>query len=255
MSKVIKLTDKVRYNINLLDRPLFIVSNKLARGSAYTDDNGFTITTAKDRDDNLFGLPTMFDKKLLYFLMLEAQKMQTTELSYRSMYQLVTDMGLPVKADTYARVEEALKRLHLTRLVFRDGSYYDTKHKLKKYKSLYIIEVIELTSDEIFISLNRRFMRENEKLFTRHVSMTTIMKFTNPLALRLYELTSKIISSISWSISLDKFEAKIAVRYRNRRDATRSLDGAVRELNKKVPGYEEFRYTLTNKGLLTFFKK
>jgi len=239
---------KVRHNINLLDRPLFVASSKKAKLDHYTDDNGFTLTTVK------YGLPTIFDKKMLYLLMYEAQKRGTNVIEFKSVYELVQSMGLTMCIDSYRRVDRSLKRLANTRLEFTDESFYETSSKSKSVRSLAIVGDLLLSRDKICVTVEQAFLDLHEMQFTRNIPIATIMKFTNPVALRLFEIACKIIGSNSWFIGLDKLQGKLAITYDKRRDAIRSLDAAQKEI-REIAGFEHFGYKIDENDVVTFKKK
>jgi hypothetical protein len=240
---------RVSHNINLLDRPMFVASPQKARMNVYSDNNGFTIFSLAK-----YGLPTLFDKKMVYLLTNEAQKRGTNIIEFNSIYDMMQHFDLGTSIKDYRRIDQSLNRLANTRLEFTDNSFYETSSKSKTIRSLAILGDLLLSRDVIRITIEQSFLDLHKMQFVRMIPIATIMKFTNPVALRLFEITTKIIGSSVWSIGLDKLQAKLAVNYNRRRDAIRSLNLAQEEL-RQVSGYEHFTYEIGDNDVVTFKKR
>ena len=244
---------RVRHNINFMDKPLFVTSNKLAKSQSYSDNSGFSMTVS-----NTHGLPTMFDKKVMYMILAEVQRLNQSVLKYDSIFELLDNFNIPCSQKNYDRTLESLRKLATVTITYEGETYYerpsDTRMRVQGFTSFHIIDNVKVTKQGIVLDINSVFIRSNEQLFSRSIPIMTLTKFTNAVAMRLFELTSKVINSNSWSISLDKLQLKLGITYNDMRDARRSLDLAVKEL-QNLPEYKHFHYTIDKNKVVTFMKK
>lgn len=225
-------------NINFLDKPLFIpsrslddpitgVKTKLDQCRYYNDGNGFEIQAMVNTElkaqgfKSFFGLPSFFDKKVLYML---ASHLPVFDINLADTKALLDDdpnglirtveitnirgflrgIGTSTSGKQVLQLKEALLRWKNLILSFHnnsltvsngvDGEVVRTVVESKRIEVLDRVEFVEGAKGKIQsikVTFNANFLICNNDKFSRRVSLDVFCKFTRPTAARLYEILSK----------------------------------------------------------------
>ncbi len=225
-------------NINFLDKPLFIpsrsledpitgIKTKLDQCRYYNDGNGFEIQAMVNTElkaqgfKSFFGLPSLFDKKVLYML---ASHLPVFDVNLADTKKLLDDdkEGL-LRTVEITNIREFLRRigtstcgkqvLHLKEALLRwknlilsfhnnsltvsnseDGDVVRTVVESKRIEILDRVEFVEGAKGKIQsikVTFNANFLICNNDKFSRRVSLDIFCKLARPTAARLYEILSK----------------------------------------------------------------
>ncbi|MDK1290130.1 replication initiator protein A [Pseudoalteromonas umbrosa] len=279
-------------NINFLDKPLFIPSRtlvdpitgaktKLDQCRYYNDGNGFEIQAMVNTDleaqgfKSFFGLPSFFDKKVLYMLgahlpvfdvdlatakeLLTADKdglIRTVEIT--NIRGFLRSIGTSTCGKQVLHLKEALLRWKNLILSFhnnsltvsngKDGEVVRTTVESKRIEVLDRIEFIEARNGKIQsikVTFNTNFLICNNDKFSRRVSLDVFCSLSRPTAARLYEILSKNFWGTSGRKMCRRTQApKWSINLTNLvakmgskldRNAKSTITKAIQEINEKDP--------------------
>lgn len=227
-------------NLNFLDRPMFIPARKLndpvtgrlmplEECRTYNDGSGFEIQALvntelkKDGFPAFFGLPSFFDKKVLYALAARLPIFESTYLDDAlsimqgdteglirrvdvvSVRELAREIGIE-KPDGRAnkRIKESLLRwgnlilsFHNNTLTTSKSADGDTIRRVVETTRIPVIDRIDFVESErggmtkASVTFNKAFLLCNNDSFTRRLCLQTFYSFTRPTSARLYEVLCK----------------------------------------------------------------
>jgi len=192
---------EVRRNINTLEFPLWVPTNKL--------------TTYKTDDYALQGvkLPTSKDINILMFILAKAQSLKTREVSFKSLDQILKGMGVSDASFMYNQLRESLDNWQTVFIRYR---------KKYVYKGNYIttpdISVLSFKNihkrEPVIIHFSQEFYNLMEDAPSLLMSYNIFSNIKRPFAKRLYELLYKIIPDEGEvNISVKNLIKKLPLRY------------------------------------------
>ncbi len=222
---------KIRHHLTLLDRPMFIPSIALAKSSEYSDDAGYTIISKKH------GLPTIFDKQLLYMLLERAQTTQSRFLTFKSIREIISIMNLPDKGQSYLRVRESINKWALTNIIFEEDKLQLNGRVWHEKITIAVLPEVVFADDSldinapIHIELSERFYKYNQDRFSMLLDYKTLRKFDNAFSLRLYEvLVKNFYGRKEWRIGIRKLVIKLGAQFDQRNKVVNRIDKAVEDI-------------------------
>lgn len=222
-----------KQHIKLLDKPIWTPSRKIAKLDSYSDDNGFKIRSQ-------LGMPTMFDRLLLGYLMRESQRRENTNiLQFDSMYALLKTIKVPRSGKAVIMVENSLEKWKAISMFFYGPLEYDIENHRKEVRAFGVIDNLYIeNSNGVEIKFNDIFIELNQDKYTRRLRMDLLKHIgheISPFALRLYEvLLIFLYHDGKFKIGINNLYKKLATeydsRYRNRQ--LEQLENAMNELVK-----------------------
>lgn len=258
-----KQNEKLKVNINFLDRPLFFPSRRLNGEKIedikiYDDDNGFVLRS-------FHGLPTYTDKKILYFLMSQVQEEDgklNVEVDVGSYYRAMQKMGLdPHQLKNARRFKESVDKWTNVTLTFEEDKFYlgDQKYTARE-KSIHILkgsfpkdrkhpdQSYRLTFDEEFLSAN--FLHK----YRRQIILDHFSSFKRPFAARLFEILCKSFwfEGTTYEINIKKLFKKMGADFRYLKDGVNQVQKAIEEIKEVTSDVQFIRFS-TNGEIMEFY--
>lgn len=225
-------------NINFLDKPLFIpsrtledpvtgVKTKLDQCRYYNDGNGFEIQAMVNTElkaqgfKAFFGLPSFFDKKVLYMLashlpvfdvnLTDAKSLLDNDheglirsVEITNIRGFLRSIGTSTCGKQVLHLKEALLRwknlilsFHNNSLTVSNSADGDLVRTVVESKRIEVLDRVEFVEDSrgkiqsIKVMFNSNFLICNNDKFSRRVSLDVFCKLARPTAARLYEILSK----------------------------------------------------------------
>lgn len=217
---------KVRRSINTLEYPLWTPSKNIAKLTAYENEKGYLIQGSE-------GLPTSRDIDILNHILYKAQSLKTMEVHYKSIYELIMDLGFNTSKISYEAINNSITKWIATFIVYPKGTYYGDKKRYDEFKKLNIINEFLFKKGEITISLTPAFMNLNNTEYCKLIPVKIYQSLT-PVSKRLYEILSKNFYRRSeWEIDFKKLIDKLAIskEHRYKSSIIRDVSKAIIEIN------------------------
>ena len=209
-SKIVKLNNSIKQDINFLDKPLwFLDCRNDELGIIWKDLDGYEYRCG-------YKIPDKIDMLILFYLMLKAQTANyQTEIEV-SRREVLKGCNLPMRDNKYyERVEDSLKRWTNIAIEFH-GTFYDNN----KYLSMvfHIIETYKIDKETKLVKI--RFspdwlLKIKESQFFKYVSFEQYKHLKRPVSRRLFEiLCTKFYGGDKWQIHVTKLGIKLGLSKR-----------------------------------------
>lgn len=252
----------IKDDMNFLEYPNWSIDqrNNLTIWALNKPDGGtYTLTSPK-------GMPSYFDKKVLYYLMhkmyreqgLETYILKTTR--YDIAKNISTDGTVPGK-QLYKKIWDSLKKWKSIVIEFQGVFYEYEDYTIRLFN---IIDEIKLDkkTGELTVRFSEPYINQQRlSTFYKLIDFEKYKQFNTSTAARLYELLIKSFTSRkTWAINIQLLAAKITLSKRNgvtiyyASDVLRLLRPALKEINNKTDLYIEFAYNKSTK-VCVFTKK
>jgi hypothetical protein len=247
-------------DINFLECPNWVLNNR-------SSVNTWVIEKPHGRYEltSLKGLPSHFDKIILYYLIYKLYK--ETELKKNRLvtnrYEIARNVFFNVKSlgkNHYSRLMKSLKKWKQIAINF-EGVFYEDGRHIIKYFSFVDDVTLDKESGKLTIRFGEAYIEQlRETKFFRYIDFEQYKKLNRAVSARLYEILLKSFKkSNEWSIDIQKLAEKVT--FEKPAGATkyypsvvlRHIRPAVKEINKKTDLYITLSFN-KNSGTCTFIK-
>jgi hypothetical protein len=255
-------------NLNFLDKPTFIPARKsldinenlehLNKCSSYRYGQRYrldvVVTPKNIKDKEFLGLPTLYDKKILYALMARLSKKVFTPKALAQMFEVGTRINtveveslsqLSREVNSYRsggtteRIKQSVEKWNRVRLSFNDKyftrcqSVDENIESIINIRNIKIIEYFEFYSKGLLVRFAPEFMICNASKFSRIIDVKKFNSFNSPISARLYEiLIMQYHKKNNFVISNEKLIEKLGINSPNSsRNLNYKIDKAVNNLN------------------------
>ena len=254
-----KPTDFIKDDINFLEYPIWMIDEQIYR-ETYTIKKERGTYELKSKE----GLPTRFDKAVLYFLVSKIFKsanqvghLKSTEIKI-TRYEIAKNVFLKetgLGKREYDRIMLALTRLKALTIKF-EGVFYEG--------DCYTFRLFSLIDDVIFsketkylsIRLNQQYIKQlQETKYYKRINIDEYKKLKRPVAARLYEILTKTFKERElWPISVENLTEKLTIQKRKYPSQVLVLlRPAIADINKYTSLKVDFGFNLENR--ICIFKK
>ena len=235
------MDETLKQDINFLEFPLWTTDEH-----ATSKNNRLII----EREGGIYcitspeGMPNHLDKILLHILLFELLRdANNTDCIIKTTRHELAKKLFPnnrsLGSKEYERVMSSLLRWKAIYIKFEGMFYANDEYTTRVFSiidkfTLYRkTKLLEIKFSEDFIKQQR------ESSYFKYINITTFSSLKRPLSARLYEILAKtFVNNSSWSISLDKFAAKLTISKRKNATTYYSSDVLPR-LIKSIAEYNE----------------
>jgi len=251
---------RLKDDINFLEYPNWAVN---PRG----DTNKLVIEKENGRYEIIapLGLPSHFDKTVLYYLLHRAYKESgfTKYSIVVNRHQIAKNVFFGVKSigkNKYDRIMSSLKRWTVTAIDF-EGLFFEKDEYTSRYFHVIDEVVLKKESGELLVRLNEGYVKQLcETKFCKWIDFEQYKKLSRASSARLYEILVKSFkTSIYWKIHIKKLAEKLTFGMREHAktyypsDVLRHLKPAVNEINRNTELHISLRYN-KDTGICIFEK-
>lgn len=242
---------KVKRNINLLDKPLFLPQRAKTQLTELYSDN-YLIRASK-------GLPVSYDIDILNLLLMKAQYGKSREIKFYSMNDIITQVGYnSSSSSSYDIIENSLDKWESVRIKFYGKSFYCGDGLKKSTDSIPVFGRNIINQKEIIIRFDQDFYDMNCSSYSRDISFKLLKELT-PYSKRMFEILSKNFNNREeWFIGKEKLIEKIPILLKEPEKRISNITAKIfREFKYKLKdlGYSRnFVYNLNKKTGIFWFK-
>lgn len=245
----------VKEDINFLEYPNWTVSQKTKVYSVIMHrGNGFYEMKSPE------GLPTRFDKVVLYFLLhkLFENKQETPFSIVTTRYEIAKNVLAQEKnfsKQKYDRIMLALKRWKAIYIRF-EGIFCETENCTIKYFSIIDYVSLDKKTNKLIIEFNEQYVRQiRETNLYRTINFEEYKKLVRPVSARLYEVLIKnLLNYPLWCVDINDLGERLTLEKRlYPSHVLGSLKPAIEDINKYTTMYINFDYD--KQRSLCIFKK
>ena len=222
------MKDMIKHDINFLEHPIWFQDRGQSEASVWKDNKGYVYSTG-------FKAPTKADIIFLYYLMLQSQKENWSDIILTTPYRIIVDCGLTKSKYWRNRLRESLERWEHVRIKF-EGIFYNGID----YQALHfgIIDSwgIETESKKLWIRFSPEWLLKiKESNFFKYLNFNQIKALRSPLTLRLYEILIKSFQGRdTWEIGALKLAAKIPMAEKYPAHIIPKIRASVNLVNEKT---------------------
>ena len=247
----------LKEDINFLEYPNWVVNSRSKTNRwVIKKDNGKYEVIAP------LGLPSHFDKVVLYYLLHKAyQDGDFKKYSFiTNRHKIAKSVFFGVKSigkHKYDRIMASLKRWACTSIDF-EGLFFEKDEYTSRFFHVIDEVVLKKESGELYIRFNEGYIKQLcETKFYKYIDFEQYKKFNRASSARLYEILIKSFKvSSSWTINIKKLAEKLTFEKRSGAkdfypsDVLRHLQPSVKEINKKTDLHIKFQYNKETKTCL-----
>lgn len=235
---------KVCNNINYLDRPMHLPVK--TPENYYDDENGFIITAPT------YGLPTLFDKKVLYILLHELQsnsdRVNGLTVHYNSAYEVLKKVGYSsASCKSMHRIDRLRLSLHIwldVLFTYRECFRTDTGEYVTQDHRRVFDGLQEVTRNDpqwegsykFSVTFSPLFIESTLANFKVNFVLDDFLKIDNPTTSRLYEVLIKkkyaLNTKAGWMCNITKLAKKLGLRDINDYRVDPKIQKAVEDLSR-----------------------
>jgi hypothetical protein len=241
----------VKEDINFLEYPNWILNHKekICTWILEKDHGRYEIACIK-------GLPTHFDKVILYFMLYELFKkkddsLEITTTRYEIAKSISTQAG-KLGGKDFERIMLSLKRWESTSISF-EGIFYEGDRYTIRYFHVLDDIIFDPETKKLYIKFNQQYVKQiKESKFYKLIDFEEYKKLSRSVSARLYEILVKAFKDRdSWYIELGNLAEKLTIEKRKNiqkyypSDVIALLKPALTEINKKTTLKIEFSYNKT----------
>lgn len=211
---------KIKEDVNFLEYPIWVVSSKQSRNifSQQKEDGNYEISCPE-------GLPTRFDKVVLYFLLHKYFQQENCLKVSTTRYEIAKNVLFQEKnfsQSKYNRIMLALKRWQSTYIRF-ESTFFNREDKnvstyaAVKYFSILDSVVLNKETNELTATFNEHYMAQlKNSQFHRAVNFHEYKLLTRPVSARLYEILLKhlFIEKI-WCVDIAELGEQLTLEKRS----------------------------------------
>ncbi|MCA1793671.1 MAG: replication initiator protein A [Desulfobacteraceae bacterium] len=224
------MDENVKQDINFLDRPLWMQTTvkDTTEIIRWEDPDGYRFECAGY-------VPGKVDMIFLYYLMLESQNKNWSDVLVLSRYAVLNGCSMAVGKYQKDRLKQALETWKRTTISF-SGTFYSGK----KYHDMEFGVIDDWAAREsdnrLEIRFNRRWIEKiKNSEFFKYVSFTQMKTLRSPLALRLYEILVKsFYRRDTWEIGVMKLAGKIPMPEKYPAHVIPKVKAAVKRISEKT---------------------
>lgn len=208
--------ENIREDINFLEYPLWVVSSKQTKNHLLQqqEHGSYEITCPE-------GLPTRFDKVVLYFLLYKCFQQKNDLKISTTRYEIAKNVLLQDKnfsQSKYNRIMLALKRWQSTYIRFesifftREGKNV-SPYAAIKYFSILDSVVLNKETNELTTVFNEHYMDQLvNSQFHRIINFHEYKLLTRPVSARLYEILLKhLFVEKVWCVDITELGEKLTL--------------------------------------------
>lgn len=266
---------RVKQDINFIDKPLwFLSTTSKYSGKIWNDIDGYVYRTN-------YKLPDKLDILILFYMLLQSQKMGYKQEMSFTRYEIIKSCELPLNANSYNRLRDSLERWLNVSVKF-NGTFYDGKEYLEI--GFHIIDSYEIDkkTKELKLTFNPKWLLKiKESKFCKYVNFEHYKALKRPISRRLFEMLSKSFKGREvWESDLVKLGIKLTISKRKvmrkgqevevlyHSDVLKVIKPAINEINKLSENKEALKsmeikeneifcidYELRKKNKIIVFKK
>ena len=243
----------VREDINFLEYPNWVL-NRRSTTKIWTVER----QNGKYEIASPSGLPSHFDKMVLYYLLYKLYlktALETTSVT-TTRYEIAKNV-LPdtrsVGNNQYKRIMLSLKRWTNLNIHF-DGVFYEGDGHTVRF--FHVIDDVKMQNEtgKITIKLNESYLKQlKETTFYIFIDFDQYKRLQKASSARLYEILLKTFKERNvWAINIQLLAKKLTLDKRKKAkayypsDVLRHLKVAVNEINKKTDMHIKFEYNKSN---------
>lgn len=239
----------VKDDINFLEHPNWVVSTK-------SNTNKLVIARDKGKYEvkSSEGLPTRFDKIVLYYLLqnlFHKDQLKSTEI-ITTRYEITRNIFFNKKSIgkvEYDRIMLALKRWKAIFISF-EGIFYTGDDHTIRYFCVIDEVILNAKTKKLYIRFNPSYIKQlQESKFYKLINFEEYKKLTRPVSARLYEILVKSFQETEiWNINSQNLAEKLTLEKRPSakkyyvNDLLTKLRPAINEINKNTDVHIEFKY-------------
>lgn len=245
----------IQDDVNFLRYPNWIISSK-RKTFQFCIENSKGSYEIKSPE----GLPSRFDKVVLYFLLHKisgSTKIMTDTLS-TTRYEIAKNVLFQEKnfsAAKYTRIMMALKKWKAIYIRY-EGTFADAHYPVIKIFSIIDSIVLNKQTNELLIKFNEHYIEQlNSPHYRRFIIFDEYKQLVRPVSARLYEiLAANLEWQEIWSVNIDQFGEMLTLAKRMYPSQIISaIKPAIKEINQKTR--IAFRFDYDKERALCIFKR
>jgi hypothetical protein len=245
-------SELVKQDINLMENPLWALSENPAKEIKISNDRGEYILRSG------YKVPERVDMNFLLYLLMTSQKKGYVKTFELTRYDVLKSCGMGARDRDYARLEDSLQRWKLTGISFK-GTFYDNKEYLIKSFNILNGFSIDKKTKKLKVKLNEDFlMMIKNSNFCKYINFDEYKKLRKPISSRLYEILLKTFKDRKeWEIEALKLAEKLTLWSASNEkhyasDVKAKVIPAINEINKKTELEIEFEARKNNQDQTIF---
>jgi hypothetical protein len=235
-------------DINFLEYPNWILDKR-------NKVNTWVIEKAHGKYEisSLKGLPTHFDKLVLYFLLSKLAEFQFDTLEINTTRYEIARNIFPQKKitgkDKFDRIMTSLRKWKSVAIHFEGVFFEGDSYKIRGF-SIIDEYVLDKESKELYIRFNNAYIKQQkETKFYKLINFEQYKKLHKAASARLYEILVKNFKERNeWPINLQALAEKLTFEKREGAkayypsDVLKHLKSSINEINKKTDLCIDFKY-------------
>ena len=239
----------IKEDINFLEYPNWVLNRRSKATSWFIEK-----PHGKYEIDSPRGLPTHFDKLILYYLLYklsEENQFQSLEI-LTTRYEIAKHIfgGKKISGkDKFDRIIASLKRWKGLSINF-EGLFYEGDGYTIRGFAIIDEYVFHKTSKKLYIRFNNAYIKQlQETKFYKLIDFEQYKNLSRGISARLYEILIKTFKERdSWSISLQALAEKLTLEKRKKakayytHDVLAQVKPGINEINKKTDLHINFEY-------------
>ncbi len=246
-------------DINFLEYPNWVIDkkSKITLWSVQKENGRYEISSPH-------GIPTHFDKLVLYFLLHKLPELESSALKVKtSCYEIARGI-FPQKKITgsykFTRIMQSLKKWKAISIIF-EGVFFEKNNYIIRGFSIIDEFLLDKETNELFVQFNAAYIKQkNESKFYKLIDFNQYKSLRGALAARLYELLIKNFKEREeWVINFQGLSKKLTFEMRHgshnyySSDIIDAIAKAVKEINACTETQISFSYNKKNSSCV--FKK
>jgi hypothetical protein len=226
--------DLVKQDINLMENPLWVLSDNPQKELRITNDRGNFLIKSGDK------LPERTDINFLLYLLKVSQKSGYVQKLELTRYEIIKECELTACEVNYNRLKESLKRWKYVGIEFK-GTFYDNKaYSTKAFGIINEYSIDEVTK-KLKIEFNKSFLEMVKNTsYCKYIDFKKYIRLRKPVSSRLYEILLKtFVERNEWEIEALKLAEKLTIIPKGNRglypaDIKIMIIPAINEINEKT---------------------
>jgi hypothetical protein len=238
----------IKDDINFLENPNWVVNESSKKQQLVIEkEKGIYQISCSE------GLPTRFDKIVLYFLLyklLENKNNDSNRISI-SRYEIARAVYLKksLGKTEYDRIMLSLKKWKAILIKF-EGIFYEKDNYTLRYFSVLDNVVLNGKNQRLYLKFNEDYVQQIERSkFYKYIDFDEYKKLIKPLSARLYEILIKTFKErLAWHIDIKNLAEKLTLEKRPQAkhyypsDVLIKIKPAINEINKSTHLKIDFNY-------------
>lgn len=245
----------IQDDMNFLRYPNWVLSAKnKSCHLTIEDSNGFYEMKSPE------GLPSRFDKLVLYFLLykISGPTKIETDVVITTRYEIAKNVLFQEKnfsAAKYNRIMLALKKWKAIYIRY-EGTFLDSHYPMIKFFSILDSIVLNKKTNELSITFNEHYIAQlNSPYYHRRINFYEYKQLVRPVSARLYEMLSAYFEwQEIWSVNINRFGELLTLQKKMYPShILAAIMPAIEEINEKTNLLFEFDYD--KEHAICIFKK